>query len=190
MSATEGCYSFQIRTGYRDGTVSAEYFPFYPDLASVSFRQIRDAEEGEEIYNTYGPLPNVVLLNKHGFVEIPNLNDCVRKYHRCHAVLLADSRSLLLQSKVSVDEAIIRAVAAKCLGNDDAATKRLDFCKTRKKVYRSDVRFTRLQVLIFGFLGVRRRTVLQFSFQRHCRETATLGCVHPSCAASDVCEAI
>ncbi len=41
--------------------------------------QIREAAAGEEVYNTYGPLPNVVLLNKHGFVEIPNLNDCVRQ---------------------------------------------------------------------------------------------------------------
>jgi hypothetical protein len=39
---------------------------------------MREAAAGEEVYTTYGPLPNVVLLNKHGFVEIPNLNDCVR----------------------------------------------------------------------------------------------------------------
>lgn len=40
--------------------------------------KIREAASGEELYNTYGPLPNVVLLNKHGFVEIPNIHDCVR----------------------------------------------------------------------------------------------------------------
>jgi hypothetical protein len=40
------------------------------------------------VYNTYGPLPNVVLLNKHGFVEIPNFNDCVRVSSSTTAVVV------------------------------------------------------------------------------------------------------
>jgi hypothetical protein len=39
--------------------------------------------------------------------------------------------------QVSVDEALIRQVSAKCLGDAEAANKRLAFCQSRKKVRRA-----------------------------------------------------
>lgn len=110
-----------------DGVVESKH--------ALDIVMIREAAAGEEVYNTYGPLPNVVLLNKHGFVEIPNLNDCV-----------------------SVDEALIREVSAKCLGNAEAANKRLAFCQSRKKIFGEDLCYN------FHYNGTAERELLWVLF--------------------------
>eukprot|EP00798_Chlamydomonas_sp_ICE-L_P020503 gene20503-27294_t len=74
-------------------------------------KSLRDVAPGDEVLNTYGPLPNTELLTEYGFVEADNYND---------EVPLSDVSTRLCEGGPLVDEmGYEEAVSAVCMLSEE-----------------------------------------------------------------------